>query len=132
MPSQDHVLNFVFINEPSSFSEDFQSRPRFVTLVHELGHIFGLHHTFKNGCKGNGEFVSDTPPVEEYGSSNGEGHKLDCNKQVKSCGTYSNIHKVMNYTVCDDRDDYFTNFQIFRMQLFALHRLGYINLHLSK
>lgn len=62
------------------------------TLVHELGHYFGLLHTFDGGCSNtyhSGDLIVDT-------NSEAEEH-YDC-VQTHSCGSSDPIHNYMNYT----------------------------------
>jgi len=71
------------------------------TLTHELGHYFGLYHTFQNSCgsdcKTTGDQICDTPPVYEdtYG----------CDKTKNSCSNDSPnepdmTENHMDYTTC--------------------------------
>ena len=81
------------------------------TLTHELGHLFGLRHTFEGGCSG-GDGIEDTPAQ----ASPTEG--CPTNKNVDTCPNdpgYDPIWNFMDYSgdVCMER---FSDGQIARMQ----------------
>jgi hypothetical protein len=68
------------------------------TLVHELGHYFGLLHTFQGGCTEPGDSVDDTPA--EADGAHG------CPIGRDSCAQ-AGVDPVTNYM--DDSDDACTN-----------------------
>ncbi len=60
-------------------------------MTHEIGHYFGLRHTFQDGCDAINDGIDDTPLTK--GS---EGCTRD---QLNECGVYPNLENHMDYNV---------------------------------
>ncbi|BFM44846.1 hypothetical protein CFS9_34870 [Flavobacterium sp. CFS9] len=63
---------------------------------HELGHYFGLDHTFQGGCIGPNDRISDTPPAEETSVQ----FYKDCIAPVQCTGQRRLIENIMDYSNC--------------------------------
>ncbi|MEM8559767.1 MAG: zinc metalloprotease, partial [Bacteroidota bacterium] len=81
------------------------------TATHEIGHFFGLFHTFSGGCDGTGDLIDDTP-AERSPNFNG------CNLERDTCPDepgFDPVTNFMDYSVDSCLND-FTPGQIVRMQ----------------
>ena len=89
------------------------------TLTHEVGHWFGLYHTFENGCTAPGDSVIDTPYQDDGDNI------FSCDESDDTCPAPGRdpVHNFMSYgdDPCLDR---FTLGQSIRMTLIWLAYRG--------
>ena len=80
------------------------------TLSHELGHCFGLFHTFEGGCSSqdcssNGDYCCDTPPVVDAQWSCGTTQNTCTNVAINDFygfDAYDQFENYMSYSPCQN------------------------------
>lgn len=63
--------------------------------THELGHWFGLPHTFNGECIPPGDGIDDTPPTKPASGTAG-----GCPTTFAPCGVTANVQNHMDYSNC--------------------------------
>ncbi|KAF2875312.1 pregnancy-associated plasma protein-A-domain-containing protein [Massariosphaeria phaeospora] len=81
---------------------DVGRSPSIGTVAHEIGHWFGLLHTFQGGCEGDGDYCDDTAP--QNAPSRGQlaipGDLNSCPAQDQCGRGPANVKNFMDYTDC--------------------------------
>ena len=97
------------------------------TIPHELGHSFGLYHTFQDGCDATGSCLTEGDQLCDTEPHNYTGGACDMGKTNSCTGKLFEevAHNFMNYTTCPNR---FTKDQRKRV-LYTLnnYRMGLVN-----
>ena len=72
------------------------------TATHEVGHCFGLAHTFQGGCGSNcsssGDYICDTPPVSN--------NTFGCSSTQNTCSNDANGPSPFTISVVDQIENY--------------------------
>jgi hypothetical protein len=87
--------------------------PNSGTLAHEIGHWFGLLHTFQGGCDGDGDYCDDTAPQNEpsHGALATPGDLGSC-PAADQCGkgpanvkNFVSLPSLLGSDFADERED---------------------------
>lgn len=108
------VLNYLALTKVDGY-KPYDDANEGGTLLHEVGHFFGLEHTFKGRCSTVGDGMSDTPA--EYSAAFGP--LCTKNPPRDTCPRQPGVDPVKNYM--DYTDDFcleeFTPLQVAAMRL---------------
>ncbi|KAF2106371.1 metalloprotease, partial [Lophiotrema nucula] len=118
----DPITDGVIISYEAASGGNRTGRDRGLTAVHEIGHWFGLEHTFVRGCEGLGDGIEDTPNenIDELDTNN------MCPESRDTCPRHEGLNPIHNFmdTTSDECKTEFTRGQVERMHtIFKLLRL---------
>lgn len=101
------VVRYDFLGKYNSSCStcNINTNSRGKTLVHEIGHIFGLEHVYLGGCQGDsatncllkGDYICDTPPMNQGNSS--------CSSILNTCPDHLNGNDPINNYMAYKQED---------------------------
>lgn len=92
----DVIKDAVIISHIAVWGSNLTGKDEGKTAVHEIGHWFGLEHTFLRGCVGLGDGIEDTP-VEDISNVTATGCPVGRDTCPDQPGL-DPIHNFMDYT----------------------------------
>lgn len=105
----DAVGSYLYANVPQLQNPTRTTVNQGRTLTHEIGHTFGLLHTFEDGCL-TGDYCDDTPPISSSTQRTCQLERLAC-----QTGQLAMTENFMDYTP-DRCLNIFTQQQVARMK----------------
>ncbi|KAF2032348.1 hypothetical protein EK21DRAFT_61115 [Setomelanomma holmii] len=118
----DFIADAVVLGHNGAYGSNATGRDMGRSAIHEIGHWFGLEHTFLHGCVGLGDGIAETP-LEDISQLTTSGGCPEGRDTCPGSPGLDPIHNHMDYTADSCRTE-FTPGQVERMHtLFNLLRV---------